>query len=110
MAVSARMQLAKKLAASLDSARMSSDEAAMDSVRAEVKASNLVRQVNQLTAKLLAGHARDHTRQLRLATKNKDTPEIERLMALSNDVLKLTRLAMNAQVSSTKENPGDIVY
>jgi len=110
MAVSARMQLAKKLAASLDSARMSSDEAAMDSVRAEVKANGLGRQVNQLTAKLLAGHAREYARQLRIATKNKDFAEIERLTTRSQDILRLNKLAMSALMSTTKENPGDIVY
>lgn len=110
MAMSARMQLAKRLAASLDSARMSLDEAGMASVRKEVKANNLVWQVNQLTAKLLAGHAREHARQLRIATKNKDFAEIERLIERSKDILQLNRLAAMAMMSSSKENPGDIVY
>lgn len=110
MAMSARMQLAKRLAASLDSARMNMDEAGMASVREEVKANNLVWQVNQLTAKLLVGHAREHTRQLGLATKNKDLAEIERLTARTNDVFQLQRLAAMAVMSSSKENPGDIVY
>jgi len=60
MAMSVRMQLAKRLAASLDAARMSFDEAGMATVREEVKANNLAWQVNQLTAKLLAGHAMEH--------------------------------------------------
>lgn len=110
MAISARMQLAKKLAASLDSARMSLDEAGMASVREEVKANNLVWQVNQLTAKLLLGHTREHTRQLRLATKKKDLVEIERLTGRSKDVFQLHRIATMAVMSSSKENPGDIVY
>ncbi len=110
MAISARMQLAKRLAASLDSARMSLDEAGMDSVREEVKANDLVWQVNQLTVKLLLGHASEHTRQLRIATKNKDLAEIERLTARSKDVFQLHRLARTALMSSSKENPGDIVY
>ena len=110
MAMSARMQLAKRLAASLDSARMNMDEAGMASVREEVKANNLVWQVNQLTAKLLVGHAREHTRQLRLATKNKDLAEIERLTPGSKEAHRLISLAVRSQISSTKENPGDIVY
>ena len=110
MAMSARMQLAKRLAASLDAARMSFDEAGMVSLREEVKANNLVWQVNQLTAKLLAGHAMEHARQLRIATKNQDLAEIERLTARSHDVLRLQRLAMSFLMSSSKENPGDTVY
>ncbi|OPY85100.1 MAG: hypothetical protein A4E65_00190 [Syntrophorhabdus sp. PtaU1.Bin153] len=82
----------------------------MASVREEVKANNLVWQVNQLTAKLLVGHAREHTRQLRLATKNKDLAEIERLTTRTKDVFQLHRLARTALMSSSKENPGDIVY
>lgn len=87
------MQLAKRLAASLDAARMSFDEAGMASVREEVKANNLVWQVNQLTAKLLADHAMEHARQLRIATKNQDLAEIERLTAGSKEVHRLLSLA-----------------
>ena len=110
MAVSARMQLAKRLAASLDAARMSFDEAGMASVREEVKANNLVWQVNQLTVKLILGHAREHTMQLHVATKNKDLVEIERLTAGSKEVHRLLSLVVRSQISSTKENPGDVVY
>lgn len=110
MVMSARMQLAKRLAASLDAARMSIDEAGMASVREEVKANNLVWQVNHLTAKLLAGHVREDARQLRLATKNKDTAEIERITGRSEDIFQLNKLAATTMMSSSKENPGDIVY
>jgi len=110
MAMSARMQLAKRLASSLDSARRSLDESGMATVRADVISSDLVWQVNQFTVKLLLGHIREHTRELRLATKNKDLAEIERLTVGSKGVLQLQRLATTALMSSSKENPGDIVF
>ena len=44
---------AKDLAEALDAARMEKNKVAMNAIRKEVKASNLIWEVNQMTAKLL---------------------------------------------------------
>jgi lactam utilization protein B len=110
MPVSAKKVMARDLAGSLDSARMKQDEAAMDLIREEVQANGLVWQVNQLTAKLILQHVKEHTKLLRNATKNKDISEINRLIASSNDILSLNALALKAMSSGSKEAPGEIVY
>jgi hypothetical protein len=110
MPVSAKKVMARDLAGSLDSARMKQDEAAMDLIREEVQANGLVWQVNQLTAKLILQHVKEHTKLLRSATKNRDIAEIERLTARSNDILSLHAVVWKAISSSSKDTPGEIVY
>jgi hypothetical protein len=102
--------MAKELAEALDAARMDKDKAAMNAIRKEVKATDLVWEVNQMTAKLLTKHSNQLTRDLRAASKEKDIKKINDLLAIRKDSPDFLRIAMEALVGSTKDNPGKIVY
>jgi hypothetical protein len=102
--------MAKELAEALDAARMDKDKAAMNAIRKEVKAADLVWEVNQMTAKLLTKHSNQLTRDLRVASKEKDIKKINDLLAIRKDSPDFLRIAMEALVGSTKDNPGKIVY
>ena len=82
----------------------------MNAIRKEVKASDLVWEVNQMTAKLLTKHNNQYTRDLRAATKEKDLKKIKDLLASKKDSPDFLRIAMEAFVGSSKDNPGKIVY
>jgi len=101
---------AKELAEALDAARMEKNKAAMNAIRKEVKATGFVWEVNQITAKLLVKHSNQHSRDLRAATKDKDTKKINDLLAGDQDSRGFCRIAMEALLGSTKDNPGETVY
>ena len=105
-----KTKMAKELAEALDAARMDKDKAAMNAIRKEVKAADLVWEVNQMTAKLLTKHSNQLTRDLRVASKEKDIKKINDLLAIRKDSPDFLRIAMEALVGSTKDNPGKIVY
>ena len=105
-----KTKMAKELAEALDAARMDKDKAAMNAIRKEVKAADLVWEVNQMTAKLLTKHSNQLTRDLRVASKEKDIKKINDLLAIIKDSPDFLRIAMEALLGSTKDNPGKIVY
>jgi len=101
---------AKELAEALDAARMEKNKVAMNAIRKEVKTSDLVWEVNQMTAKLLTKHNNQYTRDLRAATKEKDIKKINDLLSIKKDSPDFLRIAMEALQGSTKDNPGKIIY
>ena len=105
-----KTKMAKELAEALDAARMDKDKAAMNAIRKEVKATGLVWEVNQITAKLLGKHSNQHTKDLRAASKENDIKKINALLASGKDNLDFCGIAMEALLGSTKDNPGKIVY
>jgi uncharacterized protein with gpF-like domain len=105
-----KTKMAKELAEALDAARMEKDKAAMNAIRKEVKATGLVWEVNQITSKLLVKHSNQYTKDLRAASKEKDIKKIKDLFARGKESPAFSRIAMEALVGSTKDNPGKIVY
>ena len=101
---------AKDLAEALDAVRMEKNKVAMNAIRKEVKTIDLVWEVNQMTAKLLTKHSNQLARDLRAATKEKDLKKINDLLASIKDSPSFSRIAMEALVGSSKDNPGNIVY
>jgi hypothetical protein len=101
---------AKEFADSLNKARLAKDKVAMNRIKKEVKKVGLVWEVNQATSKQLNKIVNDHTRELRRASKEKDIAKINEMLPLANDYLGFCGLSLQAQINSTKEDPGNIVY